>query len=223
MSLNSFLFITAIKKSPVIAASFIPNERDCVPRRRSYRVAFTRVVDPADGEMFSPDGQMLLQSRGHYLTGGEREKHFNLFKQWAYSHAGTFWEVLSDRYVLYGEWLYAKLQGATSAPKARVQEGFTWQAPRQISSFLTMQRAGGARLVSSSKLCVVKKNGLISENKTAIKNATDILSSSTAKVSKSETIYKVNQDLRKSPFEPPSVGAHRHAPFLYVASLRKFW
>ena len=30
---------------------------------------------------------MLLQSRGHYLTGGEREKQFNLFKPWAYSMA----------------------------------------------------------------------------------------------------------------------------------------
>lgn len=57
---------------------------------------------------FSPDGQMRLQSRGHYLTGGEREKHFNLFKQWAYSHSITFWEVLGSRYILYGEWLYAK-------------------------------------------------------------------------------------------------------------------
>lgn len=57
---------------------------------------------------FSPDGQMRLQSRGHYLTGGEREKHFNLFKQWAYSHSVTFWEVLGSRYILYGEWLYAK-------------------------------------------------------------------------------------------------------------------
>ncbi len=57
---------------------------------------------------FSPDGQMRLQSRGHYLTGGEREKHFNLFKQWAYSHSVTFWKVLGSRYILYGEWLYAK-------------------------------------------------------------------------------------------------------------------
>ncbi|MCP2727171.1 RNA ligase family protein [Limnofasciculus baicalensis] len=57
---------------------------------------------------FSTDGQMRLQSRGHYLTGGEREKHFNLFKQWAYSHSVTFWDVLGSRYILYGEWLYAK-------------------------------------------------------------------------------------------------------------------
>ena len=66
-------------------------------------------VDGANAAIsFSSDGQMRLQSRGHYLTGGEREKHFNLFKQWAYSHAAAFWQVLGIRYVLYGEWLYAK-------------------------------------------------------------------------------------------------------------------
>lgn len=57
---------------------------------------------------FRPDGELLLQSRGHYLTGGEREIHFALFKQWAYTHAAAFWPVLGDRYVMYGEWLYAK-------------------------------------------------------------------------------------------------------------------
>jgi hypothetical protein len=48
-----------------------------------------------------------------------------------------------------------------------------------------MKQAGGARGVSRRILCMVKKNGLISENKTAIKNATNILSSSVAKISKS--------------------------------------
>lgn len=72
-------------------------------------VVIEEKVDGANAAIsFSPDGQMLLQSRGHYLTGGEREKHFNLFKQWAYSHASEFWEVLGSRYILYGEWLYAK-------------------------------------------------------------------------------------------------------------------
>jgi hypothetical protein len=60
------------------------------------------------GISFSDDGRMLLQSRGHYLLGGESEKHFNLFKQWAYSHAALFHERLGNRYILYGEWLYAK-------------------------------------------------------------------------------------------------------------------
>jgi hypothetical protein len=72
-------------------------------------VVIEEKVDGANAAIsFSPDGQMLLQSRGHYLTGGEREKHFNLLKQWAYSHASAFWQVLGSRYILYGEWLYAK-------------------------------------------------------------------------------------------------------------------
>jgi RNA ligase len=75
----------------------------------SHFVVVEEKVDGANaGISFDANGQMRLQSRGHYLTGGEREKHFNLFKQWAYSHAAPFWEVLGDRYVLYGEWLYAK-------------------------------------------------------------------------------------------------------------------
>lgn len=41
-------------------------------------------VDGANcGISFRDDGELLLQSRGHYLTGGGREKHFNLFKTWA--------------------------------------------------------------------------------------------------------------------------------------------
>jgi RNA ligase len=32
----------------------------------------------------------------------------HLFKQWAHSHYAAFWDVLSDRYILYGEWMYAK-------------------------------------------------------------------------------------------------------------------
>jgi hypothetical protein len=66
-------------------------------------------VDGANAAIsFDRDGQLLLQSRGHYLTGGARERHFNLFKQWANSHSGSLWDVLGDRYILYGEWMYAK-------------------------------------------------------------------------------------------------------------------
>lgn len=57
---------------------------------------------------FTADGELRLQSRGHYLTGGYRERHFDLFKSWAATHAGLLWERLGARYVVYGEWLYAK-------------------------------------------------------------------------------------------------------------------
>lgn len=60
------------------------------------------------GISFSEDGQLRLQSRGHYLTGGPRERHFALLKQWAASHAMQLSEILGSRFILYGEWLYAK-------------------------------------------------------------------------------------------------------------------
>lgn len=60
------------------------------------------------GISFSQNGDLLLQSRGHLLTGGPREKHFTLFKQWAHTHTASLHERLGSRYVLYGEWLYAK-------------------------------------------------------------------------------------------------------------------
>lgn len=65
-------------------------------------------LDGANAAISFPDGILHLQSRGHYLTGGPRERHFNLFKSWANCYQGAFFSRLRDRYVLYGEWLYAK-------------------------------------------------------------------------------------------------------------------
>ena len=57
---------------------------------------------------FDGDGELLLQSRGHYLTGGYRERHYNLMKQWANVHRDAFFDLLGTRYIMYGEWMYAK-------------------------------------------------------------------------------------------------------------------
>ena len=66
-------------------------------------------VDGANTALsFSQSGELLLQSRGHYLEGGYREKHYHLFKQWANVHKDRLYSVLGQRYIMYGEWLYAK-------------------------------------------------------------------------------------------------------------------
>ena len=66
-------------------------------------------VDGANcGISFNSDKKMLLQSRGHYLTGGYGERQFDLFKLWAGCFESQLYLLLSDRYILYGEWLYAK-------------------------------------------------------------------------------------------------------------------
>lgn len=60
------------------------------------------------GISFSETGELLLQSRGHYLRGGPREKHFALLKQWASARQEELRQLLGSRYVMYGEWMFAK-------------------------------------------------------------------------------------------------------------------
>ena len=66
-------------------------------------------VDGANcGISFGRDGKMFLQSRGHFLNGGYGERQFDLFKLWAGCFEDRLHRILEDRYVMYGEWLYAK-------------------------------------------------------------------------------------------------------------------
>lgn len=60
------------------------------------------------GVSFSEGGELLLQSRGHYLAGGGRERQFSIFKRWAAAHESALLERLGERYVMYGEWLGKK-------------------------------------------------------------------------------------------------------------------
>jgi hypothetical protein len=86
-------------------------DMDVVPFKalRGRHLVVEEKVDGANcGISFDAQGNLLLQSRGHYLLGGPRERHFDLFKQWAHSIADALRPILADRYVLYGEWLYAK-------------------------------------------------------------------------------------------------------------------
>jgi hypothetical protein len=73
---------------------------------------FVVVAEKVDGAnaaiSFGPGGELCLQSRGHFLTGGPRERQFDLFKAWAARFATELYVVLGSRYVLYGEWVFAK-------------------------------------------------------------------------------------------------------------------
>ena len=57
---------------------------------------------------FTDEGELRLQSRGHFLTGGARERHYDLLKQWGAVLNERLHEVLGHRYIMYGEWMYAK-------------------------------------------------------------------------------------------------------------------
>jgi hypothetical protein len=87
------------------------DDLDCAPfadLRGKYIVVEEKLDGANAGLSFGRSGKLLLQSRGHFLDGGPRERQFALFKTWATTHQQKLWESLADRYVLYGEWLYAK-------------------------------------------------------------------------------------------------------------------
>jgi hypothetical protein len=59
------------------------------------------------GIHFTPDGQMVLQCRGHLITHGMHPQ-YDLFKQWTAVKRGVLEDRLEDRYILFGEWVYAR-------------------------------------------------------------------------------------------------------------------
>lgn len=86
-------------------------DKDQIPYRKildKYLVLEEKVDGANTGISFSDAGELLLQSRGHYLTGGGNENQFALFKSWATHHQDVFLEHLEDRYIVYGEWMFAK-------------------------------------------------------------------------------------------------------------------
>jgi len=65
-------------------------------------------VDGANvGVSFDAEGNLWLQSRGHYLSGGDHAQ-FSLLWPWAYERRDVLWGALGERLILFGEWCYAR-------------------------------------------------------------------------------------------------------------------
>ena len=90
-----------------------PDDKETVPYSRltGRLIVVEEKLDGANVGISFEQGGLHVQSRGHYLNleqSGGRERQFNYLKLWAKTHETTLHSVLGDRYVLYGEWLYAK-------------------------------------------------------------------------------------------------------------------
>jgi ATP-dependent RNA circularization protein (DNA/RNA ligase family) len=59
------------------------------------------------GLHFSSAGELVLQCRGHLITEGMHPQ-YDLFKQWAAVKRLVLEEQLEDRFILFGEWVYAR-------------------------------------------------------------------------------------------------------------------
>ena len=99
---------------------------------------------------FTEGGELLLQSRGHYLSGGGSERQFNLFKQWATAHEAALLRLLEDRYVMYGEWMHAKHS--------------VWydRLPHYFCEFDVFDRRTGAFLSTARRRALLKGSPVVS-------------------------------------------------------------
>lgn len=60
------------------------------------------------GLSFTAGADLLLQSRGHYLLGSNRERQFGPLRRWAEVHSDALLERLEDRFQMFGETCFAK-------------------------------------------------------------------------------------------------------------------
>ena len=88
-------------------------DKETIPYKQllGHHIVVEEKLDGANVGISFEQGELHLQSRGHYLnlhqTGG-RERQFNYFKLWAKTHETALQAALGERYIMYGEWLYAK-------------------------------------------------------------------------------------------------------------------
>jgi len=128
----------------------LPATVDIDELRGSWLVIEEKLDGANAGLSFDDSGQLLLQSRGHYLLGGHRERHFSLFKSWATAHQGWLWERLGSRYLMYGEWLYAKHTIFYDCRPHYFHEFDIWDRERQLFLDTPSRRQllGGGPIVS---------------------------------------------------------------------------
>jgi hypothetical protein len=102
------------------------------------------------GISFDAGGQLLLQSRGHWLAGGGRERQFSHVKAWAVAHASWLLERLEDRYVMYGETLSKK------------HAVFYDALPHHFFEFDVLDRASGAFLSTPARRALLRGGPVLS-------------------------------------------------------------
>lgn len=92
------------------------------------------------GIHFSTAGRMILQCRGHEITEGMHPQ-YDLFKQWTSVKRPALETMLEDRFILYGEWVYAKHSVHYRALPHYFFEFDIWDKDARV--FLTLDRRLG--------------------------------------------------------------------------------
>jgi hypothetical protein len=82
------------------------NETDEVLSRNDVTYVWETKCDGTNIGISFIDSKIFLQNRGHEIKTGEHIQ-YNLFRNWAFTVMPYLEEILKNRYILYGEWLFA--------------------------------------------------------------------------------------------------------------------
>lgn len=100
--------------TPYIETDFTIKRSDKILQKSEVEIIFEHPIsieekiDGANlGISFNSSGELQFQNRGSYLLM-PFEGQWKQLKNWITYHEDTFFDVLMDRYILFGEWCYAK-------------------------------------------------------------------------------------------------------------------
>ena len=83
------------------------NEKQSVELLSDASLIVEEKLDGTNVGIHFSKGELVLQCRGHEIREGMHPQ-YDLFKQWVNVKRFNLESQLTDRYILYGEWLYAK-------------------------------------------------------------------------------------------------------------------
>ena len=84
------------------------NDFVCFPELDGKNLVLEEKIDGGNsGISFNSDCELMLQCRGHYLLGNGDWPEFDQFKVWGNTFKDQLFDILSDRYIMYGEWMSA--------------------------------------------------------------------------------------------------------------------
>ena len=82
------------------------DEKDSLAFLADESLIVEEKIDGTNVGLHFADGHLVLQCRGHLISEGMHPQ-YDLFKQWSVVKQGVLQDMLADRFILFGEWVYA--------------------------------------------------------------------------------------------------------------------
>jgi hypothetical protein len=92
----------------VISSGLQKNDEDdyaTIEELKDKHLVIEEKIDGGNTAVSFMDAELKLQCRGHFLGYGNDWPEFDQFKVWSNTWQEQFFDILEDRYIMYGEWI----------------------------------------------------------------------------------------------------------------------